>query len=333
MSKVSIIMPVYNAEKYLPEAIESVLGQTYPNFELLLINDHSTDRSKEICMDYCKQDERLTLLENNSGIHGPGATRNIGMDYATGAFIYFMDADDWIEKDLLRDTVTLAEKTGADIVPFGYFIEDNGKQIRKPLMPCGNFEYPDFKNIANEIVRGTWASCKELIKAEVIQNVRQNKYRAGEDICFQMDLLCNVRKVCGIDREYYHYRMVENSITHEDKWDDMFTEAFLAVWEGERKFLEYCGLDESSQIAKKTAIERYTWCLYCLSDKRCPLTFTEKHRQVKYIANGMEIHKFKNQYDCSSYSGVRKYVKLFVKYNLEMAIIFVGTFYFKLCTK
>ena len=77
MGKVSIIMPVYNAEKYLGEAIESVLKQTYPDFELLLINDASTDRSKEICVDYCKQDDRLVFLENNSKIHGPGPARNI----------------------------------------------------------------------------------------------------------------------------------------------------------------------------------------------------------------------------------------------------------------
>lgn len=325
MPKVSIIIPVYNAEKYLGEAIESVLKQTYPDFELLLINDRSTDRSKEICMEYAKKDDRIVLLENDSEHHGPGVTRNIGMDYATGAFIYFMDADDWIEKDLLRDTVTFAEKTGADIVPFGLVIEDSGKQIRKPLKPCGNFEYPDFKYIANEIVRGTWAPCKELIKAEVIQNIRQNNYRNGEDICFQMDMLCNVRKVCGIDKEYYHYRMVEDSITHEDKWDNMFTEEFLAVWEGERKFLYYCGLDESSQIAKKTALERYTWCLYCLCDKRCPLSFAEKYKQIKYIAQMMEINKYKKNYNCSGYSGTRKFVKLVIQNNLEMALVFAGT--------
>ena len=333
MPRVSIIIPVYNAEKYLGEAIESVLKQTYPDFELLLINDASTDRSKEICMEYAKKDDRIVLLENDSELHGPGPTRNIGLDYATGEYIYFVDADDWIEEDLLHDTVTVAEKTGADIVPFGYIIEDNGKQIRKPLKPCGNFEYQDFKNIANEIVRGTWASCKELIKTEIIHNVRQNKYRTGEDICFQMDLLCNVRQVCGIDKEYYHYRMVEDSITHWDKWDDMFMESYLAIWNGERKFLEYCGLDESSQIVKNTAIERYTWCIYCLCEKRCPLSYTEKYRQIKYIAQMMEIHKYKIQYDCSGYSGARKILKLLVKYNLEMAVIFAGTVYFKLCMK
>ena len=116
MPKVSIIMPVYNAEKYLCEAIESVLKQTYTDFELFLINDMSTDNSKQICIEYAKRDRRIVLLENNSETHGPGPTRNIGLDYATGEYIYLMDADDWIDKNLLEYCVDRMRETDADIV-------------------------------------------------------------------------------------------------------------------------------------------------------------------------------------------------------------------------
>ena len=112
-------MPVYNAEKYLGEAIESVLKQTYPDFELLLVNDASTDRSKEICMEYAKKDDRIVLLENDSELHGPGPTRNIGLDHATGEFICFVDADDWIEDRLLECAVHRMQETGAEMVQFG----------------------------------------------------------------------------------------------------------------------------------------------------------------------------------------------------------------------
>lgn len=105
MSKVSIIMPVYNVEKYLSEAIDSVLNQTYTEFELLLINDRSTDSSKDICQRYSDMDARIVCLDNNSNEHGPGPTRNIGLDYATGEYIYFMDADDWIDEILLQCAV------------------------------------------------------------------------------------------------------------------------------------------------------------------------------------------------------------------------------------
>ena len=326
-------MPVYNAERYLREAIESVLRQTYTNFELLLINDRSSDNSVAICKEYGEKDPRIVLLENDTGIHGPGPTRNIGLDHATGEYIYFMDADDWIEKDLLWDTVTLAEKTGADIIPFGFVIENDENQVKKSCSPCGDYKFEDFKRVANDIIRGTWAECHELIRSEVIQNVRHNHYKTGEDICFQMDLLCHVRTACGIDKEYYHYRIAEDSITHGGKWDELFMESYLAIWNGERRFLAYCGLEEQSQIVKNTAIERYTRGVYCLCEKRCPLSFAEKYRQLKYMAQRMDIQRFKNQYDCSGYSGARKIVKLLIKYNLEMVIILVGTLYFRLCTR
>ena len=108
--KVSIIMPVYNAERYLRETIDSVLRQTYPDFELLLINDRSSDGSAAICKEYVENDPRIVLLENDTEAHGPGPTRNIGLDHVSGEYIYFMDADDWIESELLEQAVERIEK-------------------------------------------------------------------------------------------------------------------------------------------------------------------------------------------------------------------------------
>ena len=325
---VSVIMPVYNCERFLTEAIESVISQSYQNWELLIVDDGSKDKSVPIIESYVEKDSRIRLYKNESGEHGPGIARNYGMEHISGKYTYFIDSDDWIEKDLLQDTVTLAEKTNADIVPFGFVIEDNGKQIKKPLKPCGNFEFQDFKSIANEIVRGTWSECHELIRSELLQDVRHNKYKTCEDICFQMDLLCNVRKVCGIDKEYYHYRVVQGSISHRDKWDDEFLETAITVWEKERKFLEYCGLAENSQIMKNAAIERYTGCLYWLCKGKCPLSLSEKYKQIKYIGNKMKIRNFKSKFDCTCYSGMKKIVKIFVKYNLEIVMILMGSLYF-----
>ena len=102
MKKVSIIMPVYNAERYLREAVDSVLRQTYTAFELLLINDRSSDESVAICREYEERDSRIVLLENDTETHGPGPTRNIGLNHAGGEYILFLDADDWIEDRILQ---------------------------------------------------------------------------------------------------------------------------------------------------------------------------------------------------------------------------------------
>lgn len=330
---VSIIMPVYNCEKYISEAIESVISQSYENWELIIVDDGSRDQSISIIESYAEKDRRVRFYQNDAGEHGPGLARNFGMERISGKYTYFIDADDWIESDLLQDTVALAERMDADIVPFGFVIEDNGKKRKKSLKPRGNYECSDFAKIANEILRGTWSECHELIRSDLLRNVRHNQYKTGEDICFQMDLLCHVKKVCGIDKEYYHYRVVKNSISRTDTWDDMLMEANIVVWDKEREFLEHCGLNQDSQIMKNTAIERYTWCIYCLTEKRCTLSLAEKHKQIKNVANRMQIDKFKNEFDFTSFSGMRKYVKLLIKYNLEMVIILVGTLYFRLCTR
>ena len=112
MPLISIIMPVYNGERFLSEAIESIIAQTYENWELLAVDDGSTDKSLQIIEAYAEKDGRIKLLKNDSGEHGPGIARNYGIDRISGKYTYFLDADDWIEKDLLECTVSLAEKTG-----------------------------------------------------------------------------------------------------------------------------------------------------------------------------------------------------------------------------
>ena len=327
---VSIIMPVYNAERFLSEAIESIIAQSYENWELLAVDDGSADKSVQIIEAYAAKDSRIRLYINDSGEHGPGIARNYGIERISGKYTYFIDADDWIEKDLLRDTVDTAEKTGADIVPFGYIIEDGGKSINKKLSPCGNFDFKDFKDISNEIVRGTWSECHELTRSEIIKDVRHNKYRTCEDICFQMDLLCNVKKVCGIDKEYYHYRVVHDSLSHAEEWDGLFAEKSVALWDKEKTFLEYCGVDKASQTMKNTAIERYTGYIYFLCDKKCRLTLKEKHRLINYVGRAMDIEKYKSGFDCTSYPFNRKIVKFLIKHNMESVLLSAGTLYYKI---
>ena len=101
--KYSIIVPVYNAETYLPDAIESVLSQDFNDWELILINDGSIDKSQTICEYYQKQDQRIKLISKNN--EGVSVTRNIGLESAKGEFIVFLDADDWLEKVFLLSLI------------------------------------------------------------------------------------------------------------------------------------------------------------------------------------------------------------------------------------
>lgn len=330
MPLISVIMPVYNGERFLSEAIESIIAQSYENWELLTVDDGSTDKSVHIIEAYAKSDGRIKLYKNDSGEHGPGIARNYGIERISGKYTYFIDADDWIEKDLFKDTVALAEKTGADIVPFGYYVDDGGKSTEYKLSPCGNYVFEDFKSIANEIVRGTWGECHQLTRSEILKDVRHNKYKTCEDSCFEMDLLCNVKKVCGIDKEYHHYRQVNDSVSHKVKWDGQFAETCITIWNKEKEFLEHCGVDEASQTMKNTAFERYTGCIFWICKRKYPITLSEKLRQIKYIGNMIEIKKYKRDFDCSEYHGIRKIAKFLVKHNMETAMLLAGTLYFKI---
>ena len=125
--KVSIVVPVYNAEKYLDQCVTSIMGQTYRHLEIILVNDGSTDHSLEICRKYAETDERITVVEQiNQGVV---KARKTGVEAATGDFIGWADADDWMESGYIEGLVRLQEESNADIVAATHF-HDIGSDSR-----------------------------------------------------------------------------------------------------------------------------------------------------------------------------------------------------------
>lgn len=122
MKKVSIILPCYNVEQFLAKSIQSVLTQTYTDFELLVVIDGSPDKSKQIADKFAETDSRIKVFEKENG--GLSDARNYGLERAKGEFVYFMDSDDWVEPNLLEDNLKIVEEENLDFVVFGY-IQDN----------------------------------------------------------------------------------------------------------------------------------------------------------------------------------------------------------------
>lgn len=122
MPKVSVILPVYNVEQYIAKSIESVLQQTYTNFELIVVIDGSKDNSEEIAKEFAKANARIKVYTKPNG--GLSDARNYGMTVATGEYIYFLDSDDWIEPNLLEDNLNLLLKDDLDFIVFGFY-QDN----------------------------------------------------------------------------------------------------------------------------------------------------------------------------------------------------------------
>ncbi len=116
IAKVSIVIPVYNVEKYLEECVDSVINQSYANLEIILVDDGATDSSGRMCDEYATVDPRIRVIHRQNG--GLSAARNTGLDVATGEYIYFLDSDDYIEKDTVSSLVEMCDSENADVVFF-----------------------------------------------------------------------------------------------------------------------------------------------------------------------------------------------------------------------
>lgn len=325
MSKVSIIMPVYNAEKYLSEAIESVLKQTYLDFELILINDQSTDHSKEICIAYSEKDNRVTLLENNSENHGPGPTRNIGLDHAVGEFIYFMDADDWVDQRLLEFAVNRMQETNADIVQFGAIYErDNGDKSHQYFWRGKNLlTKDDIKNIFSyfwkENRNSLWL---HLFRREVVKTIKFENIIIGEDVSYIMDALCNAEKIAYIAKALYHYRYVENSTSH--RWIENTIECREIIWNHQRDFLKSLQGEPDKLSYAEVAYDNYVWAIYQLCSNLCTLSYKVKKKELSKFKDILNFEAYRKIYPLDLQHGLMKIKYMLVKYHLEKILLFFG---------
>ena len=138
--KISVIIPVYNAEKYLYRCIDSVLAQTYQDFELLLIDDGSKDSSGAICDEYAAKDARVRVFHKENG--GVSSARNVGLDHARGEWITFVDADDWISMDWLKEMMTHSD---SDLVIADFVVEGEGQW--NEILPVGQWQGKELSGI------------------------------------------------------------------------------------------------------------------------------------------------------------------------------------------
>lgn len=223
---ISVIVPVYNAEKYLQKCLDSILEQTYKNLEIIIINDGSTDNSGQICQEYEKQDDRIVYIEKeNSGVSD---TRNAGMDRMTGPYVTFVDSDDWLEPNYVKFLYEKLIEHQADIVVGNYtsFNESNSvfyfhtsadyyEKVydNKSVIPC----LYDAKELLKSALIVPWG---KIYKKEIIANFRFPIDRIGEDALFNLKALLGSKKVVYVNKSAYIYRVREGSLsnTWSDKW-------------------------------------------------------------------------------------------------------------------
>lgn len=220
--KISIIVPIYNAENYIKNCIKSVEKQSYKNIELILVNDGSTDKTEEICQKEKQKYSNIKYIKQTNA--GEGAARNRGLELAEGEYICFLDSDDELTYNALENMINAMQDV--DMVIGGIEKKDKGKfkqYIPKYKTLFNKEQFADTMVYDSYFVNTAW--CK-LYKSEIIKknNIRFNKLLYGEDTCFVYSYLYYAKKIRIIDKIVYHVNAIEGSMSLrsvENSWNCM----------------------------------------------------------------------------------------------------------------
>ena len=227
---VSIIVPVYKAEKYIHQCVDSLLAQTYTNIEVILVDDGSPDNCGAICDEYAAQDNRVKVIHQQNG--GVSVARQTGIMYATGEYSIHADPDDWVEPNMIEELVAKAEADSADMVICDFYRESKSGKTYDSQHPGGDLS-------ANAVLRKILyqqlhGSCwNKLVKRNCIEGIGFT----SEDLCILEDELYNIRilarniKVSYLSMAFYHYRIDNEQSLCNTTSDKSFKSKIKAVSE------------------------------------------------------------------------------------------------------
>lgn len=209
---VSILIPAYNAAAYLPQCLDSILKQTYRDLQVVIVDDGSKDDTLAVAKTYSAIDSRLEVYQQEN--QGVAATRNHLLDRVKGDWVLFVDADDWIELDMVENLLSLAQSHNADFVMCDRVINDTDPSHSEPKVFELDQEHAIVDFLHHDYFIGSL--CNKIIKSDCLQNERfQTGISYGEDALFCWGVLQNVQKVVVSSKQLYHYRMNEESISHQ----------------------------------------------------------------------------------------------------------------------
>lgn len=210
---VSVIIPVYNTEKYLRQCLDSVLAQTYSDWEAILVDDGSTDTSGTICDEYADADKRVRVIHRVNG--GLSAARNSGIDVAIGEWLVFVDSDDAISTDHIERLAQTVSLTGADIACGGFAF--NPAHLGKGSRKVNVLDSDDaISRTLHQTLSVTNSSWGKIYKSEIFTDLRFTPGRWYEDLDLFYRLYARVRHIAFVDEQMYFYRQHDASFTQ--KW-------------------------------------------------------------------------------------------------------------------
>lgn len=295
--KVSVIVPVYNVEKYLDDCLESIINQTYHNIEIILVDDGSKDNSPHLCELWAKRDSRIKIIHKENA--GLGMARNTGLDHARGDYVYFVDSDDYIELNLIETCVSVISKYPYDIIHFGYRCVNLDGRILSTSIPLvekkscigkKNIEKISSKLLidipSEKSLSVNLSACMCMIKRSLIED---NKWRfvserdiLSEDVYSLMKLYNYIESSYFLQECFYNYRQNPVSLTHIYR-SDRFNKVKHFIFE--LKKLRY---DPEYQLRTNYMFVSYS--ISCLKQiVGCCDKLSEKHKQIDLITSDSDL--------------------------------------------
>lgn len=300
---VSIVVPIYNVEQYLNKCINSIVNQTYKKLEIILIDDGSLDSCPRICDEWKGKDERIKVVHKKNG--GLSDARNIGINISNGKYIFFVDSDDWIEKNTVEIMLETLEKNNADICCAGIFCEYPDKTIINNVEHLNGDSELFYKKLYDN-TKYPVSAWNKLYKKELWNKLSFPVGKLCEDAFTTYQLIDKAHKIIQIETPLYHYNIRANSImTTEFNKKRMDEEE---AWRMNYKFIE-----KNYPHLKRIAYDFYLQKVYTL---------------IKYIPQSKRNDEFKSEYKFLKKILKENYIYIILKsgINLKFKIKFAVCF-------
>lgn len=211
---ISVIVPIYNVQRYLEKCIKTIVNQTYKNLEIILIDDGSTDKSSDICDNWKQKDSRIKVIHKAN--EGLAKARNTGIEISTGKYLFFVDSDDYIELDIIENLYENIIQTSADISICGFYIETYEKMI--PYCSSNEFVVNSEDALKKLFMHDniSIAIWNKLYKKELFEKIRFPNCRIHEELMTIYKLLDIANKISHISKTGYHYVQRQGSLLHSE---------------------------------------------------------------------------------------------------------------------
>ena len=300
---ISIIVPVYNVERYLEKCVNSIINQTYKNLEIILVDDGATDSSGNMCDELAKSDNRIKVYHKENG--GLSDARNYGVERATGDYIGFVDSDDYIDSEMYEKLYEAIKKENVDVAECSLKVIYPGKielfTDEKYYKVLGKTEYLEEYLTIKKIFGSVWT---KLIKSDVAKKLVFPKGKLYEDTYYAYDLIEKVDRYVIMNNPYYNYLMRENSITNA-KFNPRILDLIEIVEKFHKTTYEnYPGLKEAADCRK----------MYAYFSVLNSILLEENYRDNEYYSEILNYFK-------------RNYISLlknkYINHNRKLSVILI----------